>query len=200
MKTKFSLILLFAFALTTILSGCGDDEERTNVQIAPYNGTDDVFRGLPFNGITVGLPSGAKLRPDDSQYSERAVSFSMTIAPNNQFVMVNGMKLVPSYWTYPAHPGALDFFAVSENEYSRGSSSNPFGGEAWTLGPWDRQRFALEGHGTVQDVGGRYYFQGELILYTIDAAVGFSFDTGTFGIRIGFGGDRPPQRIGTIGF
>ena len=189
MKNKFKLVLVTLILLPLWLAGCPDDNKVANQ--GPGNGTDNVFKGLPYNGITVSLPSGAKLIKDDG--TSYSTSFSMTIAPNNQFVMSNGVKYVPSYWTYPAHPGPLDFFAVSEHDYSQADS--PIAG---ALFPWARARYAIEGHGTVVDSGGRFYFNGEIIVYQMNAATDFSFDTGTFGLRISFGGTEPPQRIGVI--
>ncbi|OGQ33417.1 MAG: hypothetical protein A3F16_02055 [Deltaproteobacteria bacterium RIFCSPHIGHO2_12_FULL_43_9] len=193
MKTKFSKFLILFFISSLAIVSCGDDKERTIVNPnTPGYGTDNVFRGLPQQGITVGLPAGARLRKDDG--TSYSASFSMTIAPNSQFVMANGVKYVPSYWTYPTHPGPLDFYAVSENEY-RQADLQPYEG---VLFPWARARYVLEGHGSVTEFSGRYLFQGEIILYHMQAPTDFNFTTGSFGLRISFGGVEPPQRIGTI--
>lgn len=202
MKTRFNKIFILFFALSLAIAGCGDDDDERAIVNPnnPGNGTDNVFRGLPFNGITVGLPSGAKLRFDQGGEAREPIGtqFSMTIAPNNQFVMVHAIEFVPSFWTYPTHPGPLDFFAVSRNEYSEGTSANPFGGPDTIWGPWQAQRFAVGGRGVVHDINGQYVFQGEVILYTMQSSTDFSFETGSFGLRVSFGGAQPPQRIGVI--
>lgn len=193
MKTRFSKLFILCFALSLALISCGDDNERTVVNNPPGYGNDNVFRGLPQNGITVNLPPGAKLRLDDGTVDSSS-SFSMNIAPNSQFVWSNGVKYVPTYWTYPTHPGPLDFYAVSENEYTA-TGAKPYQG---VLFPWSRVRYVLEGHGMVVENSGRHTFQGEIILYHMKAPTEFGFTTGSFGLRVSFGGVEPPVRIGTI--
>lgn len=198
MKTKFNKLFIMFFALSLTIVSCGDDERTVVNPNNPGVGTDNVFRGLLTNGDSVGLPAGAKLRRDAG--GDQPIAFSMRIAPNNQTATVNGINFVPSYVTFPTGvPGPLDFFAVSEIEYDRSTTADPFGGDDnITYGSWQRVRFAVEGHGTVSAIGGRNIFQGEIILYTMNAATDFSFDTGTFGIRVSFGGSEPPRRQGTI--